>query len=371
MQGEDAQSRQHPRIAAVLCNCFHRIASNYFHRVTLVLSAVAWLLAFAAQIVVTKIVGRAAVGVLWFAVFLQLFLNLAVFFVLASEDLTSFRLQLAFFATMASVFAVIGVDMSLFTGEPSREAMAAGWLVLAVVDILWVLYFSAEPGTLLARLVESMEATRSETGGRKADPRSVEAGDTSFYDAEMRSDGSPDETKVGHEKSGADSDARNGASPDRSPEWRGMEQHIVDRSQEALEEPEADDQEEVSRSANERSQNLNRSRAPPPSSKNRRAVYVDEHRHLSTIYDKTESTSESASASASASRDSQRDSAQLFPYKVRARSDWIPRSPSEISFRKGDILHSAEKEGKKWWKVRKTDGSVGTAPSNYFKVVNS
>jgi len=102
---------------------------------------------------------------------------------------------------------------------------------------------------------------------------------------------------------------------------------------------------------------------PPPSSKNRRAVYVDGHRHLSTIYDRTEGTSEDT--------DSQRRNSDSYPFKVRAKSDWIPRSPSEISFKKGDILHSSEKEGKKWWKVKKADGSVGSAPSNYFKVLNS
>ncbi|KAJ7704881.1 hypothetical protein B0H17DRAFT_1326384 [Mycena rosella] len=369
MQSETAHPQRRAHSAPAL--------RNYFHCSVLLLSVAAWLLAFAAQIAATKIVGRAAVGVLWFAIFLQLFLIIGVLVVLLRETVAPFHLQLAFFATMAGVFAVIGVDMSIFTGERSRDAMGAGWLVLAVVDILWVLYFSAEPGTPLAHLVEGMVFAprqhqhqngrahsgkeRHESGsGSGSGLRSGGAGETGFYDAEeMRSDGSPDETKVGHE-------GPNGAaSPEKSPEWRGMDRRIVDRSQdsEAMEpEPEPE-----TTSTNDRSQNLTPRRPPPPVSKNRRAVYVEEPRHLSTIYDNTESTSDSAT------RDSQpeRDSAQLYPFKVRARSDWIPRSPSEISFRKGDVLHSAEKEGKKWWKVRKADGSVGSAPSNYFKVVSS
>ncbi|KAJ6544676.1 hypothetical protein DFH09DRAFT_1321876 [Mycena vulgaris] len=353
MQNENVHPQRRTQIAAVL--------RNYFYSLTLFLSTVAWLVAFAAQIAVTKIVGRGAVGVMWFAVFLQLFLNLGVLLVLAHGpgSVAAFRLQLSFFATMAAVFAVFGVDMSIFTNEPSRAAMGAGWLVLAIVDILWILCFSAEPGTPLARLVESMVVTRRrDTDHHESSSRSVGPGDTSFYDAEMRSDGSPDETKVGHDKSG---EVHSGSSPDKSPEWRGMDRHIVDRSQELL--PEAEKEHHGGTSGGEQPPSL--SRPPPPSSKNRRAVYVEEHRQLSTIYDNNESNSEGAS------RDSQGDAAHLYPFKVRARSDWIPRSPSEISFRKGDVLHSAEKDGKKWWKVRKTDGSVGSAPSNYFKVLST
>jgi len=219
-----------------------------------------------------------------------------------------------------------------------------------------VLYFSAEPGTPLARLVEEMvRVPRIRTGSSAA-----ESGERtrSFYDTEMRSDGSPDETKVGHDRDRGGEAM--GASPEteKSAGWNGQERHIVDpREQQQQQQQQQEEQDDAALPGP--SQNLNRPSAPPPSSKNRRAVYVEEHRHLSTIYDQnTESTSEN-------------DSAALFPFKVRARSDWIPRSPSELSFQKGDVLHSAEKEGKKWWKVRKADGSVGMAPSNYFKVVNS
>ncbi|KAJ7482945.1 hypothetical protein B0H11DRAFT_2021537 [Mycena galericulata] len=357
MQDADLPPRQRIRMVAVL--------SNYFYCTTILPGVVAWIVAFASQIAVTKTVGREAVGVLWFAVFLQLFLTVGVFLIFASGEIAAFRLQVSVFGTMAAVFAVIGVDMSIFTGQAARGAMGAAWLVLAVLDILWVLYFSAEPGTPVARLVDVMVVSR---GAQDADTnmekmnghdsarsaRSAEAGNstTGLYDGEMRSDGSPDETKVGHEKSGDAPHEGSSPEPEVGADWKQMERRIVDRSQEILAEEERPD---------ERSQNL--ARSPPPASKNRRGVYIEEHRHLSTIYDRSEGTSETTG--------SQRESVvDLYPFKVRARSDWIPRSPSEISFRQGDILHSAEKEGKKWWKVRKADGTIGTAPSNYLKVLN-
>ncbi|KAJ7921382.1 hypothetical protein B0H13DRAFT_1985253 [Mycena leptocephala] len=347
MQQEDAHLHQRNRLAVVL--------SNYFYSSTVFVASGAWLVAFVAQIAVTKIVGHEAVGVMWFAVFLQLFLIIGVLSILGGGDISAFRLQACAFSTMAAVFAVIGVDMSIFAGQPARGAMAAGWLLLAIVDILWVLFFTAEPGTPLARLVETM-TVHSPRGRESADTerqasssRSGEVRVSKFSEAEIRSDASPDETKVGHDRNG---DPHDGSSPEMSRDWTGMGRpKIVDRTQDTLAEEEE---------APENKQNY---RFPPPSSKNRRAVYVEEPRHLSTIYDHPEGTSENG--------DSHRDSTNLYPFKVRARSDWIPKSPSEISFKKGDILHSAEKEGKKWWKVRKGDGSVGSAPSNYFKVLTS
>ncbi|KAJ3161711.1 Transmembrane osmosensor [Geranomyces michiganensis] len=51
----------------------------------------------------------------------------------------------------------------------------------------------------------------------------------------------------------------------------------------------------------------------------------------------------------------------LFPY------DANPEDPSELSFRKGDKLEVLNNQGK-WWQVRKADGSVGIAPSNYLQL---
>lgn len=66
------------------------------------------------------------------------------------------RFQVSTFGSVAIVFAVIGVDMSIFSGVASRDAMAAGWLILAIVDILWVLYFTSEEDSLALHVFNSM-----------------------------------------------------------------------------------------------------------------------------------------------------------------------------------------------------------------------
>jgi len=66
------------------------------------------------------------------------------------------RFQISTFGSVAIVFAVIGVNQGIFTGAASLEAMAAGWLILAMCNILWVLYFTSEDDSLALHIFNSM-----------------------------------------------------------------------------------------------------------------------------------------------------------------------------------------------------------------------
>lgn len=101
-------------------------------------------------------VGHDVVGVLWFAIFLQLFLILGVMYTLATDSIAMNRFQISTFGAIAIVFAIIGVNQTIFSGIPSIDAMAAGWLILSMVDILWVLYFTSEEDSLALYIFNSM-----------------------------------------------------------------------------------------------------------------------------------------------------------------------------------------------------------------------
>jgi SHO1 osmosensor len=66
------------------------------------------------------------------------------------------RFQISVFGAIAIVFAVTGVNEGIFSGVASLDAMAAGWLILAIVDILWVLYFTSEEDSLTLHVFNSM-----------------------------------------------------------------------------------------------------------------------------------------------------------------------------------------------------------------------
>jgi SHO1 osmosensor len=105
---------------------------------------------------VIYLVGNGLVGVLWFAIFLQLFLILGVVYTLATDSIAMNRHQVSTFGAIAIVFAVIGVNQTIFSKVSSLNAVAAGWLILAMVDILWVLYFTSEEDSLALYIFNSM-----------------------------------------------------------------------------------------------------------------------------------------------------------------------------------------------------------------------
>lgn len=66
------------------------------------------------------------------------------------------RFQISTFGAVAIVFAVLSVNDSIFSGHAALDAMAAGWLILSIVDILWVLYFTSEEDSLALHLFNSL-----------------------------------------------------------------------------------------------------------------------------------------------------------------------------------------------------------------------
>lgn len=101
-------------------------------------------------------VGHSFVGTLWFAIFLQLFLILGVLYTLATDSISMHRFQISVFGAVAIVFAVDGVNQGIFSDRSSLEAMSAGWLILAIVNILWTLYFTSEEDSLMLHVFNSL-----------------------------------------------------------------------------------------------------------------------------------------------------------------------------------------------------------------------
>lgn len=95
-------------------------------------------------------------GTLWFAIFLQLGLILGVLYTLASDSIAMHRFQISVFGAIAIVFAVGGVDAGIYAPFGALNAMSAGWLILAIVDVLWVLYFTSEEDSLALHIFNSL-----------------------------------------------------------------------------------------------------------------------------------------------------------------------------------------------------------------------
>ncbi|KAI5475032.1 SHO1 osmosensor [Pseudohyphozyma bogoriensis] len=127
---------------------------------TTILAFLGWVIAFIGQVVFEAKYQSAggsgsAVGAQWFGIFLQLFVNIGTFFTLASNSISTNRFQLSVFLAVALVFAVLGTNAGIFSSASYRLAMGAGYLILSVVDLLWLLYFSSDEESFLIHLLNT------------------------------------------------------------------------------------------------------------------------------------------------------------------------------------------------------------------------
>lgn len=126
--------------------CISRPTSLLFSNLillgTLALGAISWIVAFIGQIAAEADKNRQ--GVLWFGIFLELFLILGIAVVVITDSVALARLQLSVFLAVALVFSVSGINEGIYSSGGSLGAVAAGWFILTIINVLWILFFTSE-----------------------------------------------------------------------------------------------------------------------------------------------------------------------------------------------------------------------------------
>ncbi|KAI0078870.1 hypothetical protein K474DRAFT_1706063 [Panus rudis PR-1116 ss-1] len=335
---------------------FTPILTHYLFLFTTILAVIGWFVAFIGQAIATAQLGHGPVGVLWFSIFLQLFLILGVLHTLATDSIAMHRFQISVFGAVAIVFAVIGVNQGIFSGEASLDAMAAGWLILAVVDILWTLYFTSEEDSLMFHVFNSLG-----TGGltppsrrRRTRPMSIHnmgagngyaagysapPGGAVGYDMKMGGGNSFNEPMRSQNNSfkatSVDARSMGGAGSINNVQAGGGAGSVSGADNNAgLSSP----------LMGSGAAGVGAGGGPGPG---------------------PQSTSPTAPPAADLSAGSDQ-----FTYRAKALYSYkaSPDDPNEISFEKGETLDIIDKNGK-WWQAKKADGQIGIAPSNYLQII--
>lgn len=137
------------------------VLSNIPVAVTLVVAIGAWMTAFISQIIYeseysqTPNSNGSAAGVSWFGIFLELGVIIWLFVVLAKGELEIYRFQLTAFLSIAVVFSVIGTNQGLYGTLSYQNALGAGWIMLAMVNIVWLVLITADDETRLSIVFSS------------------------------------------------------------------------------------------------------------------------------------------------------------------------------------------------------------------------
>ncbi|KAI0053409.1 hypothetical protein FA95DRAFT_1601053 [Auriscalpium vulgare] len=336
---------------------FTPILTHYLFLFTGILAVVGWFVAFIAQCVVNADLGNTefTVGVLWFAIFLQLFLIIGVLYTLASDSIAMHRFQISTFGAIAIVFAVQGVNQSIYAHKPSQGALAAGWLILAVVDILWVLYFTSEEDSLAFHIFNSLG-----TGGLTPPSRRRRTRGTSVHNMGSGNGygGGGTYAPAGgigpgtyDTKLNASFNSPSGPVRSQNNSFHAASLDTSTPAKNTINMPgsPASPSPGVSQLPADTS---NAGISSPLMTPGNAGVGAGGGMPLPSDASVAPSGSESYSYKAKA----------LYAYTASADD------PNEISFSKGELLDIVDKQGK-WWQARKADGSVGIAPSNYLQII--
>jgi len=267
-------------------------------------------------------VGNSTVGVLWFAIVAQAFIIGLLDFGIASNTLPVYNHTLANFASIVVVFAVIGVDRNIFSPSlPSQKALSAGWLITAIVDIIWIVYFtSAEnsPVAMFFRRIGGLGVMPQQ----QAPPYSIQSVPTNIDAFNY-----PPTPAAGAENSHA---------------------HMSETSK--------TQRESSAPSANG---------APRTNS----AAMTDTRAVPSLDTVPTEPGADEPVPPVPVPAAPRKDE-RNYPFRAEAlyTYDANAEDPNELPFNKGEILEISDKTGK-WWEGRRSDGTTGIAPSNYLRLL--
>ncbi|KAJ6611469.1 hypothetical protein B0H10DRAFT_2223989 [Mycena sp. CBHHK59/15] len=325
---------------------FTPILTHYLFLLTTILAFVAWFIAFIAQAVATARFGNGSVGVLWFAIFLQAALILGVLYTLATDSIAMHRFQISTFGAIAIVFAVTGVQQGIFSGIGSLDAMAAGWLILAMVDIVWVLYFTSEEDSLTLHIFNLLGTGGLTPPSRRRRTRAQSsAHDMSGngYATNYASGGGIGSHDMAY-------DAKMGSGIGSGTIGAGV------RSQNSFGGASEGGMGTRSLGTGAAGSVTNHPQGSPGS------IGGADNGPSSPLM-----AGVGAAPLGGGGAEPQPDS---YQYKAKALYAYTasPDDPNEISFSKGEILDIVDKQGK-WWQAKKADGSIGIAPSNYLQVI--
>ncbi|KAJ7352069.1 hypothetical protein DFH08DRAFT_913141 [Mycena albidolilacea] len=292
---------------------FSPFRTHYFFLATTTVAALGWLLAFIFQAIATAQFGHRVVGTLWFAILLQAALNVGVIFVVATDSVQMARLQIAVFSGMATLYAVRGTDLGVFSSETALRPMGAGYMVLAIIDILWVLYFTSEADSLALHLINRLGTGGLAPPTRRKRSRPVSASTTASKPNYALGGG----LHYGVRAAGG---TASHASPTGGSRPPSTDSRTARRAQRA---------------------------STPDTLEVRYATWGGGHSVIS-----------STEPAESEERDDDTEEETILRARALHSYKGSPDDPTELSFQKGEVLEIEDQAGK-WWQAKKADGTAG------------
>lgn len=240
----------------------------------------------------------------WWACVYNLLLILGVFVVVGSDSIHTYHVAVTGFLAAGIITVTSSINLLLYSNSGPRQAAAAGFILLAMVVVLWTFYFGSNPSSTPRAFLDSFALAKESTTMHRSTINAY--GGTGR--PETSNSVQPPQMYTSAQLNGFENPSPVG----------GVSQV-----------------------------NGGRGSAVPQSFAN--------------------SSLQPPKAGASPGADTEVVPPTEYPYRAKAIYSYEanPDDANEISFSKHEILEVSDVSGR-WWQARKENGDTGIAPSNYL-----
>lgn len=306
----DSQGR---KTGAMRSISLHNIFGDPFALATISIAMLAWLVAFIGSVISSiEKLNPLFPNYSWFAIAYMLACILGVFVVIASDSTQNYHIAIVGFLSCGLVLTSSTVNSLIYSSNGANEAVAAGHILLSMVNIVWIFYFGSTPSAVPRAYLDSFAMNKD----NQPSPAIRAAGNgygTGRTDT-LVSSNVPPQMYTSAQLGGFESSSPVAPFPNNAPGLDRMSSQP----------------------------RVGSGMAPNP--------------NLNTT---GQTNNDAASTEVVAPIE--------YPYRAKAIYSYEanPDDANEISFSKHEILEVSDVSGR-WWQAKKENGDTGIAPSNYL-----
>jgi SHO1 osmosensor len=147
------------------------VIGDPFALATISIAALSWLIslvgAVIAQINSPNDPLKAFPKFVWWSVVFMALLIPAVFVVVASDSIQTYHVALVGYMGAGLVLTSSSVNSLIYFSDGARQAAAAGFILLSMVNILWIFYFGSAPSGVARAYIDSFALQKESSMGRQ------------------------------------------------------------------------------------------------------------------------------------------------------------------------------------------------------------
>jgi len=292
------------------------IVGDPFSLATIGIAICGWLIAFVSSIIAN--LSQEYPNYSWWALAYMFCVIVGVAVAVAMDAVHTYRVAIVGFLAAGLVFTTSSVNSLIYWAEGSKEAAAAGFILLSMVSIVWMFYYGSEPTASHRQTLDSFALHKDRAPSRSS--RHM----TQSY-------GRPETTHSNTQPPQMYNSAQLAGFETSSP-VTGYPGGAAGASKRE-----------------------STSAFPQPGS------------NPAPIGSQTQPTASASAAAPSAQESSVSALPTEYPYRAKAIYSYEanPDDANEISFTKHEILEVSDVSGR-WWQAKKETGETGIAPSNYL-----